>query len=89
MKKKIAMQTSKPLYFDFTARPQALVVKLAEIYLPKRDQPNAGQTMLLAGGSGLLADLLAGEHRSDCYYRGNLRTAQWQKSCERGNSHLD
>ena len=45
--------------------------------------------VLLAGGGGLLTDLLAGEDSSDCYYRGNLRTAQWQKSCERGNSHLD
>jgi hypothetical protein len=45
--------------------------------------------VMLAGGGGLLTDLLTSEHSSDCYYSGNLRTAQWHKSCDRSNSDLN
>jgi hypothetical protein len=45
--------------------------------------------VMLAGGSGLLTDLLTSEDSSDCYYSGNLRTAQWHKSCDRSNNNLN
>ena len=44
--------------------------------------------MLTRCGS-LSGDLLTSEDSSDCYNSSNLRTAEWQESCDRSNSYFN